>query len=438
MASGTYMSRDFFALNQLDYYVFCDLLAWLPFPCIVNLRQTGDKALRRLLQSPGAVRRMTVVSYRFTKVLESLYTRDALNGGIAGVDGIVSRKEHVIRNPPSICVNLSHVTHLKLILDQYCSLREERKACVPPFIASLPSLTHLVHPMYYNDPMPFVKSLPAQLRHLSIGDINEKHIHAFVRSLPRSIEFLSMEPHSFPDECVQDLPPNLTALVYMSWIGVTSITLSLLPRSIVHLALRRVEHHVSYEERVDSATLSCLPPNLVHLAFAAIDDRLSDDAVHALPPSLQYLAMLANTTLTNHGIASLPRNLTFLGLNSNKLISGACFQHLPPSLTRLDVSKANSVKDDDIVHLPSTLTHLEMYDSSVDLTDKGIAHMPRKLRFLSIACTRNITDACIKSLPPRLEYLDVFNAYLLTDDFWLDMPPTIAKIVIPPQLVYGK
>jgi hypothetical protein len=124
-----------------------------------------------------------------------------------------------------------------------------------------------------------------------------------------------------------------------------------------------------------------------------------------LPHSLTMLG-LADTTghssMRTADILNLPRNLTWLNIGFNGQISGDGLKALPPSLEWLSVD-ADSITDDDLGLLPTHLTTLYL-EQNPQITDKGLDVLPKNsLQFLYLHGDPAISDAGLKKLPPTVK-----------------------------------
>ncbi len=90
--------------------------------------------------------------------------------------------------------------------------------------------------------------------------------------------------------------------------------------------------------------------------------------------------------------------ISYLNLAGN-LVTCTNISNIPAHITRLNFNHCKQFSNFHLSHLKLGLEHLSI--ACTDITDEGIAHIPKTVKILDISNTM-VTDATLSLLPPSL------------------------------------
>lgn len=338
-----------------------------------------------------------------------------------------------------------------------------RTDVTPSFAECFPSLLHLHLEGTQAIQDANCKNLPSSLLSLTLLN-NTILTNKAIAMLPASITALSLpKNHNINFEALERL--TLLTSLHISGHAVKSGSMTkdtlfatlaelemqnnrrLQASDLIYLPSSLTSLNLRMNNTLGADGLTRLPESLLTLTWGS---NVLDTDIKKLPKALTALTLVLCKSLSDECIANLPRTLTHLDLWSNKL-SDKCISLLPRGLKVLYLA-SDALSDECATFFPSNgllqlklnfspfsdkfliglnqpyLRRLEL-NASTDISDKGLAHLPKLLNFAHFVSTRQATPACIPTLPPYLRVLNLLRSEGFSEVKREDLPKSLVQFL---------
>lgn len=225
----------------------------------------------------------------------------------------------------------------------------------------------------------------------------------------------------FGDELILSLPRQLSTLSLDHNLLITDHGISVLPEWLETLLLPA-------NVRLTSACISKLPKTLKTLAFATQDEITPE--LMSLMPALSSLRYCGSQRIPGPSVAVLPPSLTILTWSTSAPMGTDAIQRLPKGIKSLHVEKMESPSES-LPALPSELLRLFISSFTGTIPTKLFQLLPRGLSYLEITSLKELTPSTSMQLPPTLASLVLPSVRNCLRDDILGLPRSLHIIKFP-------